>query len=55
MIADLKALRALVITATSEVAELETVKAENAKLKYRIKHLLRAIDDENKNDGEKQE
>ncbi len=46
--ADLSALRTQLITATSDIderlSELESVKSENAKLKYRIKTLLRSLD-----------
>lgn len=51
-LADLKALRTALITATSDLderlSELDTVKTENQRLKYRVKHLLRSLDAEEK-------
>ncbi len=51
-LADLKALRTELITATSDLderlSELDTVKTENQRLKYRVRHLLRSLDAEEK-------
>lgn len=49
---DLKSLRTELITATSDLderlAELSAVKTENQRLKYRVRHLLRSLDAEEK-------
>lgn len=51
-LADLKALRTTLLTSSSDVdekiKELESVKEENAKLKYQIKHLIRSLEAEEK-------
>lgn len=51
-LADLKALRTILLTSSSDVdekiKELESVKEENAKLKYQIKHLIRSLEAEEK-------
>lgn len=48
MVADLKALRLQLTSAMSDIdeqlSELGAMKSENEKLKYRIKHLLAAVD-----------
>lgn len=49
-LADLKSLRTTLLTSSSEMdenlKELESAKEENAKLKYRIKHLVRSLEAE---------
>lgn len=51
---DLSALRTKLLTASNDIderlSELESVKEENAKLKYRIKILLRSLDEAQKSD-----
>ena len=51
-LADLKSLRTTLLSSCSDVdekmKELDSFKTENAKLKYRIKHLVRSLEAEEK-------